>query len=93
MTFDTILSRPGYQALYTPSVSWSYYMKTIDTFVSELLNSDGLDDSRDAEEESKLFSVHINSMDKPEVFQTEYVNQIGTLISFASGRPFLPLYL
>jgi len=37
----------------------------------ELLDSDGLDDSRKAEEESKLCSVRSNSMDKLEICQTE----------------------
>src|SRR5437867_6601956 len=40
-------------------------------FVSELLNSGGLDDSREAEEESKLCSVPCNYMRKRVVCQTE----------------------
>jgi hypothetical protein len=40
--------------------------------VGELLDSDGLDDSREAEEESKLCSVRSNSMDKLEICQSEH---------------------
>jgi len=43
----------------------------LSSFVGELLDSDGLDDSRRAEEESKLCSVRSNSMDKLEICQTE----------------------
>jgi hypothetical protein len=45
--------------------------KQLSSFVGELLDSDGLDDSREAEEESKLCSVRSNSMHKLVICQTE----------------------
>jgi hypothetical protein len=49
----------------------------LSSFVGEPLDSDGLEYSREAEEESKLCSVRGNSMRKRWLCQTEYIEMLS----------------
>jgi hypothetical protein len=49
----------------------------LSSFEGEPLDSDGLDDSREAEEESKLCSVRGNSMRKRWLCQTEHSEMLS----------------